>query len=106
MTLRSGNCESVLIRLSVRPSPRYSLLGSAVALTKGKTAIELIFCACGRPRNKNIEPAITSKIAAMVPEIKYIRDRLGTAAAGTDEEEPEAMTAPPAAEVLDTRPES
>ena len=45
ITLRSGTCDSVLIRLSVRPSLRYSLFASVVAFTKGSTASESIFFA-------------------------------------------------------------
>src|SRR5215469_8363130 len=39
-TAKLGNCERLLIRLSVRPSLKYSVLGSPVTLVKGNTASE------------------------------------------------------------------
>src|SRR5712692_2171323 len=105
MTLRSGSCESVLIKLSVRPSLRYSLPGSVVALTKGRTAIELIFSVSGRPRNKYAPAASATNATATIPPTRYTRDRLG-AAAGMKAEEPEAAMKLLAAEALDDRPES
>jgi hypothetical protein len=40
MTLIRDTCDRLLMRLSVMPSERYSVSGSALALTKGKTATE------------------------------------------------------------------
>src|ERR1700722_6309586 len=79
ITLRSGICESVLIRLSVRPSLRYSLPASAVAFTKGSTAMELIFLLSSlRPRRKEAaRKAGASTMTAIAPEIKYLRLDLG-----------------------------
>src|ERR1700756_176665 len=42
MTARFGICERVLIRFSVMPSLRYSVLGSEPTLTNGSTAREAI----------------------------------------------------------------
>jgi hypothetical protein len=42
MTLKWGNCDNLLMRLSVIPSLKYSMFGSALAFTKGKKAIESI----------------------------------------------------------------
>src|SRR6266436_5803735 len=50
VTERLGNCERLLIRLSVIPSLRYSVLGSLLAFEKGKTAIESIR-PCDEPCN-------------------------------------------------------
>src|SRR5215469_1626863 len=38
MTFKSGNCDRLLMRLSVVPSLRYSLFGSALPFTNGNTA--------------------------------------------------------------------
>src|ERR1700678_630548 len=88
ITLRLGSWESVPIKLSVKPSLRYSLLGSAVALTKGRTAIELICCVCDFPRTKYTVAEIktTVKTAEMLA-INFREERAGAAAAGIDEEE-------------------
>src|SRR5882672_5995645 len=98
MTFRSGNCESELIRLSVRPSLRYSLPGSAVALTKGSTAIEEIFLLPDAPRRKYAVAVAATNNTAATPAIKYLRLRTG-AVAGVE-------TAPSATTALDERPES
>jgi hypothetical protein len=37
-----GNCDKLLMRLSVMPSLRYSMLGSPLPFTKGSTANESI----------------------------------------------------------------
>src|SRR6185436_16214547 len=42
ITRRLGNCERLLMMLSVRPSERYSAPGSPLSLTNGSTATELI----------------------------------------------------------------
>ena len=54
ITFVSGSRERELIRLSVRPSLRYSLLASAVEFTNGSTAIESILPALAPdlPRKK------------------------------------------------------
>src|SRR5215471_6204999 len=63
MTARFEIWERLLIRLSVRPSLRYSLLGSLLALTKGKTAKDEISCEALRLRNRKAPaPANTSAI--------------------------------------------
>ena len=41
-TLRFGNWDRVFVRLSVMPSLRYSVFGSAATLAKGNTASESI----------------------------------------------------------------
>ena len=50
MTFRPGSCERLFIRLSLRPSERYSISLSAVVFVNGNTAIESIatfeFFAC------------------------------------------------------------
>src|ERR1700693_2345907 len=51
VTERLGNCERLLIRLSVIPSLRYSVLESLLAFEKGKTAIESIRL-CEEPCNR------------------------------------------------------
>ena len=40
ITLSCGSCERLMIRLSAMPSLRYSVLGSPLTFTKGKTANE------------------------------------------------------------------
>ena len=52
ITFTLGSCESVPIKLSVKPSLKYSLFGSAVALTNGRTAIELILLPVALPCSK------------------------------------------------------
>jgi hypothetical protein len=53
MTARLGSCERLLIRLSVMPSLRYSVLGSLLALTNGNTATDEISWVLLPLRNKN-----------------------------------------------------
>src|SRR5882724_1876991 len=69
-----GNCESVPIRLSVNPSLKYSLLGSAVAFTNGRTAIELTLLPSDLPRTRYTPAAAIATTAAATPVIKYFRD--------------------------------
>lgn len=52
ITFRSRSLDKVPIELSVKPSLRYSLFASAVAFTKGSTAIELTLCVAPLPRMK------------------------------------------------------
>src|ERR1700694_1742509 len=85
MTLRSGSWERVLIKLSVRPSLRYSLPGSAVAFMKGRTAMELILAASDRPRRKYTGAAAIIRNAA-TPATRYLRERVVGAAAGMEDE--------------------
>src|ERR1041385_8502349 len=42
ITLRFGNCERLLMMLSVMPSERYSAFGSLLSFTNGRIATELI----------------------------------------------------------------
>ena len=42
ITFRFGNCDKLLMRLSVMPSLRYSAFGSPLAFTNGSTATESI----------------------------------------------------------------
>src|ERR1044071_4238625 len=42
ITLRFGNCERVLMMLSVMPSDRYSAFGSLLSFTNGRMATEFI----------------------------------------------------------------
>src|ERR1700688_2178126 len=86
ITFRSGSCESVLMRLSVKPSLRYSLFGSAVALTKGNTAMELTLWVSDFPRRKYIADAATAiSNTAAKAAASILRDWLGAAAVGTEE---------------------
>src|SRR5690348_15928569 len=67
-----GNCDKVLIRSSVNPSLRNSLLLSEVALTNGSTAIESMFFP-GAPRHRYAPTAAAiTRIAATAP-IQYLR---------------------------------
>src|ERR1700674_1009426 len=83
ITLRSGASDKVPIRLSVRPSLRYSLLASAVAFTKGKTAIESIFLVRAADFEYSqyavVTTAATISTAATL-NIKGLRDRTGVGA--------------------------
>src|SRR5438445_6458449 len=87
ITLKFGSCESVPIKLSVNPSLRYSLFGSAVAFTKGSTASDVTFGASDLPRSKYAPaaPATLSTTTAM-PAIAYLLELLETAAAGIEPE--------------------
>src|SRR5271165_4155454 len=64
MTFMPGRRESALIRLSVNPSLRYSLFASAVAFTKGRTAIEDTWLAPDFGRIQYAPAAITTTTAA------------------------------------------
>jgi hypothetical protein len=103
MTLRSGNCEMALIRLSVSPSLKYSLPGSPVAFTNGNTATESILLVCDLPRRKCAAriaaPISTSKISAAAT---YFR----VEAAWIEPEGVEVAGESPAAEAPEIRPES
>src|SRR5689334_21096084 len=101
MTLRSASCERLLIRLSVKPSLRYSFFASAVALTKGSTAMDSTLLVWYFPRRKYAPaPAATTTIAA-TQAIKYLLERPTRM-----NEELANGTALAAIEVLDERPES
>src|ERR1700732_5310188 len=94
MTLRSGNCDSVLMRLSVRPSLRYSLLGSDVAFTKGSTATESIFLVSDRPCSRYTAAAAAATIAsADTLNAKSLRDRAGVPGIAPDIRVPESTVA-------------
>src|ERR1700739_1319104 len=105
-TLRFGSCESVLIRLSVRPSLRYSLPESAVALTKGSTAMDVIFSEADLERSqKKLAAAAMTRIAATNESAKILRERAGEGAAVIDEALADEVELASAA-ALDERPES
>src|SRR5436305_12978189 len=88
ITLTVGNCESVPISLSVDPSLRYSLFGSAVAFTNGSTAIDVTFCASDFPRAKYVPAAATIiTTTATTPAIMYLCDFVGAADAAAIEAE-------------------
>src|SRR2546425_6288223 len=75
MTARFGICERLLIRLSVMPSLRYSVLGSLLALTKGNTATEEISWLLLRlrdrkppiPTSTNMRPSAEPTIQRLLP---------------------------------------
>ena len=62
---------SALIRLSVRPSLRYSLFASDVAFTNGNTAIELTFPAPADLCRINRTAAPAIRRAATIPATRY-----------------------------------
>src|SRR5438552_12798303 len=64
MTARFGTWDRLLIRLSVSPSLRYSVLGSLPALTKGRTASEEISCWLLRRRDRKTAAATSASIKA------------------------------------------
>src|SRR5712692_805934 len=68
MTARFGTWERLLIRLSVRPSLRYSVLGSLPALTKGSTATDEISWPPLRPRHRKAADKISASTAAPATE--------------------------------------
>src|SRR4030095_17130 len=99
------NCERVPIRLSVRPSLRYSLLGSEVAFTNGSTAMDEIFPRSPRLRATKIPAATATRPSAAPPATRYFREPPGegalpeaAAAGATDEADlaPSAEVAGPA----------
>src|SRR5437879_6468510 len=100
MTFMLGSCEREPIKPSVRPSPKYSLLGSEVALTKGSTAMEVICCVSDLPRTKYTPATAATTKTATMPATQYFRERPTVLAAGEDAD---AGTAT-AAESLDERP--
>ena len=51
ITFRSGNCERAFIMLSVIPSLRYSMLGSALVFASGRIASEVMPFREGRWRD-------------------------------------------------------
>src|ERR1017187_269038 len=87
MTARFGICERLLISPSVRPSLRYSLLGSLLALTKGNTAIDEISCWLVRLRYRTKPSTANTRTSATAGPA--IQRRLGFVGATTD---PEAGT--------------
>src|ERR1700691_6399551 len=104
ITLRAGNCESVLIRLSVRPSLKYSLPESAVALTKGSTAMDVIFWESDLPRHQKNAAAAAIARTATIAKARALCERTGEATAGTDAALEDDMALASAA--LAERPES
>src|SRR5437899_12649365 len=64
MTARFGPWDRLLIRLSVSPSLRYSVLGSLLALTKGRTASEEISCWLLRRRDRKTAAATSASTKA------------------------------------------
>src|SRR5947207_12770688 len=104
MTFMFGSCESVPIRLSVRPSLKYSLLESLVALTKGNTAMESTLPAVV-PRKKYQPQAIAITTTAASAGQRYLRRALVAigAAAGAAELDDNALAGTAA---LCERPES
>ena len=77
MTDKFGNCDRLLIRLSVIPSLRYSVFGSLPALSKGNTAMDEISLPSLWPgRNmKKIVARIASSVAAPTPTKNILRRR-------------------------------
>src|ERR671931_304245 len=59
MTLRFGSRERLVIRLSVRPAPRYSTFGSALIFLKGRTATESIVLSDQNERTSAVEIRIS-----------------------------------------------
>ena len=76
MTASFGNCERSLIKLSVIPSLRYSVLGSLLEFTNGITAMDEISLLLACPRiQKKIVPAITKTAAtpaAMISGVRFL----------------------------------
>src|SRR5437899_2683892 len=106
MTFMFGSCDSVPIRLSVRPSLKYSLFESLVALTKGNTAMESTLPGADFPRKKYQPQAIAMTTTAATPAHKYLRKALaaiGAAAVAGDELDDKALAGTAA---LCERPES
>src|SRR6266849_797315 len=68
MTARFGTWDRLLIRLSVSPSLRYSVLGSLPALTKGSTATDEISCPALRPRHKKAAGKASASTATPATE--------------------------------------
>src|SRR5579863_4372559 len=76
MTLKLGSCESVPIRLSVKPSLRYSLFGSPVALTNGNTAMELTVRLSDAWRTKYTPTAAaTASSTTPAPMATFLREK-------------------------------
>src|SRR5262249_30200421 len=75
ITFMSGKCERVPIRLSVKPSLRYSLLGSEVAFTNGSTAMDEIFPPSDLLRARYIQAtAKRTTTSAAKPAMTYLRE--------------------------------
>src|SRR5271165_352536 len=102
MTFRLGSWERVPIRLSVKPSLRYSLLASAVALTKGSTAIESTLPVWAFARRKYAPAATATSTMATAPAARNLRILRAGATAGIDE----ALADAAAMAAADERPES
>src|SRR5438552_10645735 len=80
MTARFGTWDRLLIRLSVSPSLRYSVLGSLPALTKGRTASEEISCWLLRRRDRKTAAATSASTKATArPAIQRRLPEAGTA---------------------------
>src|SRR5437016_2766282 len=80
MTARFGTWDRLLIRLSVSPSLRYSVLGSLLALTKGRTASEEISCWLLRRRDRKTAVATSASTKATArPAIQRRLPAAGTA---------------------------
>src|SRR6266498_1901493 len=80
MTLTPGICDTLLIRLSVIPSLKYSALGSPPALTNGSTARESIVPALGRSQSTAAASAASATTPAAHTRGRKARDRGGCAA--------------------------
>src|SRR5207244_5151920 len=80
MTARFGRGDRQLIRLAVSPSLRYSVLGSLLALTKGRTASEEISCWLLRRRDRKTAAATSASTKATArPAIQRRLPEAGTA---------------------------
>src|SRR5271169_2144172 len=93
MTLMFGSCERVPIRLSVKPSLRYSLLGSDVALTKGSTAMDVICGAAALVRQYQIPAAATAMSRTTIAAAQPLGiEVLGLAAGDTATDFPDSVS--------------
>src|SRR5208282_1096236 len=107
MTLRLGSCERALMRLSVKPSLRYSLLGSVVALTKGRTAMEVTFWVSDFPRVMyTVRAAAASSTMAAIAPISFLSELAGGGTVIEDEEMAAGAAMLLTADELEDRPES
>src|SRR5438132_5446913 len=80
MTARFGTWDRLLIRVSVSPSLRYSVLGSLPALTKGRTASEEISSWLLRRRDRKTAAATSASTKATArPAIQRRLPEAGTA---------------------------
>src|SRR5580704_5111197 len=107
MTLKLGSCDSVPIRLSVKPSLRYSLFGSPVALTKGRTAMELTVRFSDAWRTKYTPTAAaTASSTTPAPMATFVRERTGTTTGGAEAAAAELELTLLTPEALDECPKS